>query len=253
MTDSFDYRLNPNDRKYGYLKVPSKHANNMPNKSGYITLKIGKIKKKVNYNSKISRITGLKVLYQEHGINAKDWLELQKKAKNEYELINLGSDFVDPSKLNSTIKGDIVEDGIKDLILLHGGGLLNVYKPVSDIEGIDMIVVKKKHFYPIFLQIKGRYSQKVWEISSKNFTPHENYYIVTASFDPRLNGMGEYILLIPSIVLGHKRKLKNRELRQVSSSLKDSSKGKWAKYKYKKEDLAAELIKRFKEMKQNSP
>ena len=80
-------------------------------------------------------------------------------------------------------KGNIVEDRIKELIILYGQGLLNVYKPVVDNRGIDLIVIREGVFMPIFLQVKSRFNAAEKEtllidVNDKTFNPHHSFYIV---------------------------------------------------------------------------
>ena len=52
------------------------------------------------------------------------------------------------------MKGNIGEDEAKEIILKYSQGLLNVYKPVIDDRGIDLIVLKEKLYTPVYLQVK---------------------------------------------------------------------------------------------------
>jgi hypothetical protein len=190
-----------------------------------------------------------------------------KKSDNSYEIKFLTEEAVkkkeekrdeailDLSGLSSQAKGDIVEDRIKELVLLHGQGLLNVYKPVSDTEGIDLIIVRNGQFHPIFIQVKGRYGlhqgrSLILRVKKKTFTPHANYYVVGAFFDPKTLELADDIVLIPSknMVEEAGTVKSNGEWYNIVASLKDNSKDKWSHYKIKKEELATKLIEKFEEM-----
>lgn len=167
------------------------------------------------------------------------------------------SNKIDLSGLSSADKGDIVEDRIKELILLHGKGELNVYRPVTDTEGIDLIVKRKEQFQPIFLQVKGRFtmhgkSTLIVDIRSKNFKKHHSFYIVAAHFDGEKLELHDNLFLIPSndlIKVGTIVKARGQERYRIVASIKDEYKGKWKEFVVKKSDLANKLLDKFDEMK----
>ena len=127
---------------------------------------------------------------------------------------------------------------------------------VSDTEGIDLIVVRNGRFHPIFLQVKGRYTlhqgrSLILSVKVKTFTPHANYYVIGAYFDPTTLEVDSNLLFIPSKELvknAVKASSKNGEWYRVVSSIGDKSSGKWTEYLIKKEDLATRLIEKFEEM-----
>lgn len=54
-------------------------------------------------------------------------------------------------------KGDIAEARIAELITLYGDTTLSCYKPISDDEGIDLIVKEKNSLKTMYIQIKSRF------------------------------------------------------------------------------------------------
>lgn len=60
-------------------------------------------------------------------------------------------------KLDTKTKGDIAEARIAELIMLYGDKDLVCYKPISDVEGIDLIVKEKYSLRTLFIQIKSRF------------------------------------------------------------------------------------------------
>ena len=152
-------------------------------------------------------------------------------------------------------KGDIVEDRVKELILLKGQGLLSVYKPVTDTEGIDLIVVKNGMFQPIFLQVKSRFNLQrnsfITNINKKTFNPHHSYFVVGAYFDLSSMELFNNLLLIPSNDIAKKTNaitLKNRIIYSIVSPLILESKSKWSEYLTNKNELTNKLIEKFEEM-----
>jgi len=162
---------------------------------------------------------------------------------------------LDISGLSSQAKGDIVEDRIKELIVLQGQGLLSVYKPVTDTQGIDLIVTKVGLYQPIFLKVKSRYNvQKrgyfLMDVSKKTFNPHHSYFVLGAYFNPQKIEIDDFLLLVPSEEVAKTNSVKSNqgERYRVMNYLNPDSKGKWANYLVKKTDLANKLIEKFEEM-----
>src|SRR5690606_21903431 len=127
----------------------------------------------LSYNAEYNRIFGLTSWYKENQITAGTFLDVaikngevyittQKTQKVKSVDLSKTTDkeekLIDISNIPSGAKGNIVEDRIKELILLLGQGVLNVYKPVIDNEGIDLVTLKNGQFHPIFLQVKSRYN-----------------------------------------------------------------------------------------------
>ena len=249
--------------KLGFIYIPAHGVELMPNKDGSIKVTLDGEQKALHYNAAHRRVFGLTGWYSKHKLKVKDSVEFSKLADDAYSLSLCQAkseteeegveDAVDLSGLTSQAKGDIVEDRLKELLLLHGQGLLSVYKPVTDTEGIDLIVVKNGQFHPIFIQSKGRFTlgkggnQLILRIKVKTFTPHENYYVIGAYFNPKTLEIDENLLLIPSEVIEKQaiKVPKSGEWYSVTASLKDTSEGKWAKYIVKKDELASVLLEKF--------
>ena len=165
-------------------------------------------------------------------------------------------EMVDLSGLSSTHKGDIVEDRIKELLLLFGQGLLSVYKPVSDTEGIDLIVVKNGVFQPVFLQVKARFNlQKngafLCDIRMKTFKPHHTYFVIGAYFDPGTLELHDKLLFIPTPIVekeGTKIRVKDETRCRITTLLSDKTRSKWAPYIVNKSDIANKILDKFEEM-----
>jgi hypothetical protein len=274
MTKEFSRKLIEVEIRLGFLSVPSKGTELMPEEKTKVDVFLGEGETtlSLSYNPDHKRLFGLTAWYKKHDAKPKDEVvvsmlkerpptyrfvfnkakaaeDLRAKEKEAKELIDL-------SGLSSTSKGDIVEDRIKELILLYGQGLLNVYKPVSDTEGIDLIVVKSGMFQPIFLQAKGRFSLHrdriiIADISLKTFNPHHSYYVVIAYFNPSTLEIDDYILFIPTERIKGNAVIVNTKYGQryrVTTQLRPQSKSKWAEYLIRKSDLANKLIEKFEEM-----
>ena len=274
MTKGFSRKLIEVEIRLGFLSVPSQGAELMPEERMKVDIFLDDEGKALllSYNPDHKRLFGLTAWYRKHEAKPKDEviLNLIKEKPPTYRLTFKKAEatedlrakekeakkLIDLSGLSSTSKGDIVEDRIKELILLYGQGLLSVYKPVSDTEGIDLIIVKSGIFQPIFLQAKGRFNlQKnraiIADISLKTFNPHHSYYVVIAYFNPSTLEIDDYILLIPTEKIKENAVIVNTKYGQryrVTTQLKPQSKSKWAEYLIRKSELANKLLEKFEEM-----
>ena len=274
MVKEFSRKLIEVEIKLGFLNIPSRGTELMPEEKAKVDMFLDDSDEaqSLSYNPNYKRIFGLTAWYKKHKAKPKDEiiLRLIKENPPTYRLKfekaeplvdqrareKEAKELIDLSGLSSTSKGDIVEDRVKELILLYGQGLLNVYKPVSDTEGIDLIVVKSGIFQPIFLQVKSRFNlQKnraiIADISLKTFNPHHSYYVVIAYFNPSTLEIDDYILLIPTEEVRGNAVIVNTKYGQryrVTTRLNPESKSKWAKYLVKKSELADKLIEKFEEM-----
>jgi len=268
MTEQIIRKLIEVEIRLGFLTVPTKNKQLFPNNKEKIESMLNGDRKSLLYNPEHRRIFGLTSWFKENKADVGDLVVItikegcyifilkKQEIKEENKQEEEAKESINLSGLSSQAKGDIVEDRIKELIILHGLGSLNVYKPVIDIDGVDLIVAKKGHFHPLFIQSKGRYNlhkdkQIILRVRVNTFTPHENYYVVGAFFNPSTLELDEYILLIPSKEIKENAvvvKSNNGELYSIVSSLKKDSNTKWSKFLVKKSDLAKVLIEKFEEM-----
>ncbi len=274
MDKEFSRKLIEVEIRLGFLNIPSKGTELMPEEKTKVDIFLDDSDRaqSLSYNPNYKRIFGLTGWYKKHKAEPKDEISLKliKESPPTYRLKfekaepildqrareKEAKELIDLSGLSSTSKGDIVEDRIKELILLYGQGLLNVYKPVSDTEGIDLIIVKSGIFQPIFLQVKSRFNlQKnraiIADISLKTFNPHHSYYVVIAYFNPSTLEIDDYILLIPTEEVRGNAVIVNAKYGQryrVTTRLNPESKSKWAGFLVKKSELANKLLEKFEEM-----
>lgn len=250
--------------KLGFLNIPSSATENFPLEKTKIRFydKNG-VEYHFSYNPQYRRLTGLTNFYRNFFLEKGDLIILENcntyfkifatKQNIEKEDYNVEEkDTVDISGLSNQAKGDIVEDRIKELILLHGQGLLNVYKPVIDKDGVDLIVVKNGEFHPIFIQSKGRFKlqnkQLILTINQKTFTSHGSFFIIGAYFDKEKLELNDNLLLIPSKEIEMNAIKTSGGKFQLVASLNTTSNNKWTKFLVKKENLAEKLLETFEEM-----
>jgi len=250
--------------RLGFLSIPAAGFTLMPQNNSKIAVQMDNKDKEFTYNAVHKRIFGLTKWYKSHNLKIGDKVILEKLDKgyklqfegvSEKPAIKEAEALIDISGISSQAKGDIVEDRIKELIVLQGQGLLSVYKPVTDTEGVDLIVTKSAMFQPIFLQVKGRFNvQKtgyfLMDISKKTFNVHHSYFVVGAYFNSEKIEIDDYLLLVPSHEVAKAPVVKSNagERYRIANHLNPKSQGRWAKYLIKKYELASKLIEKFEEI-----
>jgi hypothetical protein len=259
MSEIYKRRIIDVEKRLGFLYVPTKFRPDLPHKDGQVLVNFNGQKKKLSYNTTYNRIFGLTEWYRTNKIEVGDFLDLKiqdnlllisSQEANKEELENKDATEIDLSGLSSRAKGNIAEDRIKEIILLHSQGLLNVYKPVIDNDGIDLIVLQSGIFHPIYLQVKSRFNvsnndQLILTISGNTFTAHGSFFLVGVSFNPQTLELDDKILFVPSKDVEQKGiRINNGNIRIVAS-YKDSSQGQWAKYFINKNQLAEKLLERI--------
>lgn len=256
------------EKKLGFMYVPSVGQTYMPITTGKVKVLLEGEPKvtSLTYNVDHKRIFGLTSWYNTHKI--KEGTVLNIELSEELVTVSIANeslpqpeteeeekeDEYDLSGLSSSAKGNIVEDRIKELVLLHGQGLLNVYRPVIDNRGIDLIVMRDGVFQPIFLQVKSRFNASkneslLIEIRNNTFTAHNSFYIIGVSFNPTTLEVDDKILFIPSHkVESISNDVKSYNKMRITVSMKSGSKAKAAQYFIKKSELVEKLMEKFEEM-----
>ena len=154
-------------------------------------------------------------------------------------------------KISTRQKGDIAEARIAELIVLYGDTTLSCYKPLSDDEGIDLIVKEKGSLKSIYIQVKSNFSDdfsKPFVATVKERSAIDNYSMtfVFCLFDTAKGDVHDYIWFVPApdfIRMAHKDK--NALLGFVSGKQKKDS-NKWDVFMIDKRDLASRVIEQLK-------
>lgn len=257
------------EKKLGFLYVPAQGQSLMPSETGTVSVLLqGESKpRSLSYNADYNRIFGLTGWYKKNNVEVgtpvdveltNELLKLSVAASpliiDETPVTEEETNSIDISGLSSAAKGNIGEDRVKELILLYSQGLLNVFKPVIDNRGIDLIVLKEGVFLPIYLQVKSRFNvskneQLVLTISGNTFKSHHAFYIVGISFNPQSLELDDKILFMPSKELEkHGIKLNHKGNWRVTVPYNDTTKSKFARYFISKEELVEKLIEKFEAM-----
>lgn len=149
-------------------------------------------------------------------------------------------------------KGDIAEARIAELVTLYGEKSLSCYKPISDDEGIDLIVKEKGSPKIIYIQIKSRYGHNPDEIFTakiKASTLSDNYSMATVFcyFDIEEGDLWDYIWFIPapSFIKKANRLSGGKSYGFVAGRRRNES-NKWDEYLIDKRELANLIIQQMK-------
>lgn len=144
------------------------------------------------------------------------------------------------SKLSSKQKGEISENRVAEIITLGSAGRLSCFRPISDDDGLDLIVCPKGEFKPLFIQIKSRFKlQKnnrfIQNVGFGTFTPHKSFYLAFLLFNEERLEV-DAIWLIPSIEFQQNAYFKKEGdsykafYRFNANSKKKTAEDRWAKY-----------------------
>ncbi len=166
-----------------------------------------------------------------------------KKAEKIYEISN---------DVSTKQKGDIAEARIAELITLYGDTTLSCYKPISDDEGIDLIVKEKGSLKTMYIQIKSRFGDNPDEIftaTTKAGSVSDNYSmaIVFCFFDTEEGDLWDYLWFVPTPdLIKLANKLDGGRLLGFVAGRKKKESNKWDNYLIDKRDLANQIIAQMK-------
>jgi len=204
----------------------------------------------VDINSKKDKSRFIKTAPSVFGLNPKTAYILRKELRYE---IKIPEKIYKISKnVSSKQKGDIAEARIAELITLYGNTALVCYKPVSDVEGIDLIVKERGSLKTMYLQIKSRFGDdpsRIFAYAVKSSTVIDNYAManIFCVFDTEQGDIWNFLWFVPApdlIKLATKSD-GGRLMRFVAGRTKRES-NKWDQYLIDKRDLANAIIAQMK-------
>lgn len=151
-------------------------------------------------------------------------------------------------------KGDIAEARIAELIILYGDTTLSCYKPISDDEGIDLIVKEKGSLKTMYIQIKSRFGNNPDEIftaTAKASGVVDNYSMATifCYFDTEEGDVWDYLWFVPApdfIKLANKINNAGKPMLGFVAGRKRNESNKWDQFLIDKRDLANIIISQMK-------
>jgi hypothetical protein len=152
------------------------------------------------------------------------------------------------SNISTKQKGDIAEARIAELITLYGDTEVSCFKPISDDEGIDLIVKPKGQLKALYLQIKSRFGEDlsgIYTATVKTSGVVDNYSMafVFCYFDTSTGDIGDYLWLVPAPeFLKKANKLMGGVNLGFVAGRKQSDSNKWDEFMIEKTDLSSVII-----------
>ena len=152
------------------------------------------------------------------------------------------------SRVSSKQKGDITEARVAELITLYGDTEVSCFKPISDDEGIDLIVKPKGKLKSLYIQIKSRFGNDPSEIFTATVKASgviDNYSmaLVFCYFDTSDGDIWDYVWFVPAPdFLRKANKLQDGKTLGFVAGRKQSDTNKWDEYLIDKTDLSSTII-----------
>ena len=136
--------------------------------------------------------------------------------------------------------------------MLYGDTTLSCYKPISDDEGIDLIVKEKGSLKTMYIQIKSRFGSdptSSFTANVKTFFMQDNYSmaVIFCFFDVDKGDLWDYVWFIPAPDFIELADNKSSEKHLMfSAGRKKKELNKWNKYLIDKKSLANKIIEQMK-------
>lgn len=270
----FTKSIIPIEIELGFVRIPSKYKKVFPSENSRISFYLDGSDKvsELSYNPKYQRVFGLRSFFKLKKAKPRDILRIEgisdKKFKISLEKISqqesaekpLGKDeaeeIIEVADISPQAKGNVVENRIKELIMLYGQGILNVYEPAADVEGIDLVVLKRKIFQPLFIQVKSKFKLRGTNfqigIKSRALNPHHTLFIVGAYYNPQKMDIDDYLVFIPSEIFVKRANIVNkgtdREMYVLNTSLRADTHNRFSEFIIRKDNLVAKVFEKFNEI-----
>lgn len=150
--------------------------------------------------------------------------------------------------LNTKQKGDIAEARVAELLTLYGDEGLTCYRPMSDDEGIDIIVKRRDKLEVAYIQVKSSYGYKdrgfVATVKEKQIKNKERMILVFVYFDLSSGDLFDQVFCIPAPdflqLTANEEKQPGKRVFTVNLSHPDKSK--YAEFMIEKRELANRII-----------
>ena len=197
----------------------------------------------VDINSKKEKSRFIKTAPSTFGLNP-DYKEITKADPKEKE----EKIYKIPKDISTKQKGDIAEARIAELITLYGDTTLSCYKPLSDDEGIDLIVKEKNSLKTMYLQIKSRFGDNpdaIFTATTKTASIGDNYSValIFCFFDTSEGDLWDYLWFVPAPdFIKMANKLENGKMLGFVAGRKKKETNKWDQYLIDKRELANSII-----------
>ncbi|MFA5098729.1 MAG: group I intron-associated PD-(D/E)XK endonuclease [Candidatus Paceibacterota bacterium] len=206
----------------------------------------------VDINSKKERSLFIKTAPSVFGLNPAISHIITKKLS--YEIKKEEKGYKISKDVSTKQKGDIAEARIAELITLYGDTTLSCYKPISDDEGIDLIVKEKGSLKIMYIQVKSRFGgnvEKPFVVRVKEKSLVENYSmaIVFCFFDTEEGDIWDHLWFVPvPDFLKKSRPVKYQDGIAYSfvAGRRRNDSNKWDQYLIDKQDLANKILAQMK-------
>jgi hypothetical protein len=197
----------------------------------------------VDINSKKEKSRFIKTAPSIFGLNPnyKEIVKIKPKVKEE----KIYKTFKD---ISTKQKGDIAEARIAELITLYGDTTLSCYNPLSDDEGIDLIVKEKGSLKTIYLQIKSRFGDNpdaIFTATTKTASIEDNYSValIFCFFDTNDGDLWDYLWFVPAPdFIKRANKLSKGKMLGFVAGRRKKETNKWDQYLIDKRELANIII-----------
>lgn len=205
----------------------------------------------VDINSKKEKSRFIKTAPSTFGLNSTLSIDVHDKIKVK-ESIVAEKKWKISKDVSTKQKGDIAEARIAELITLYGDTTLSCYKPISDDEGIDLIVKEKGSLRTMYIQIKSRFGDNpddIFTATTKASGVVDNYStaVVFCFFDTEEGDLWDYLWFVPAPdLLKHANQLVGGRLLGFVAGRKKKETNKWDGYLIDKRDLANQIIAQMK-------
>ena len=152
------------------------------------------------------------------------------------------------SRVSTKQKGDIAEARVAELITLYGDTEVSCFKPISDDEGIDLIVKPKGKLKALYIQVKSRFGDNPSEIytatvKTKGVVNNYSMAFVFCYFDIIDGDIWDYVWFVPAPdFLRKANQLQNGTSLGFVAGRKQSESNKWDEYLIAKTDLSTSII-----------
>lgn len=142
-------------------------------------------------------------------------------------------------KLSSRQKGEISENRVAEIITLASAGNISCFRPITDDDGLDLIISPKGEFKPLFIQVKSRFvlqknGRFIQNVGFGTFKPHKSFYVLFVLFNQKTLEI-DAIWFVPSLDFSKKAFHKKagetyKSFYRITANPRNTSKDKWAKY-----------------------
>lgn len=150
--------------------------------------------------------------------------------------------------LNTKQKGDIAEARVAELITLYGDTGLSCYRPISDDEGIDVIVKKRGVLEVAYVQVKSTFGDRnngfVSTVKEKTIINKRRMLMVFVYFDLTQGDIHEHVFCIPAPEFLKLTANENKQpgQRTFTVGLNHPDQSKYAKFLIEKRELANKVL-----------